>query len=438
MIFNMKLVIPESIAFQDRPIPKGTTLAGFSALVQAFNIQAPVKNPSCISEQHVRGSIRQEGPWSIYDKRYRPENTLSGHLSFALRHESADLLVLKRIFQDIPAAEMAAFVLEAPTGIPNRRGWFLYEYLTGKTIDIPDAAPNIPKADALNPKHYFVGQGQISKRHRVNNNLLGTSQFCPIIRKTDKLQAFQKLHLSKKAQETIGRVSTQLVARAASFMLLADSRASFEIEGERPPRNRLEHWVKAIKQAGKHRLTLHEIIRLHGILISDTRFVQLGLRTHGVFLGERNHHREPLPEFIGAKPEDLQDLMTGLIEARDYLNISEIDPVLQAAALAFGFIYVHPLEDGNGRLHRYIIHHVFAEQRFTPEGLMFPISSVLLERIQEYRQVLQSHSAPLMNFIEWQAKPDGNVAVTNDTADLYRYYDCTEEAESFIAVSREP
>jgi len=146
-------------------------------------------------------------------------------------------------------------------------------------------------------------------------------------------------------------------------------------------------------------------------------------------LGERNHLREPLPEFIGAKPEDLQDLMAGLIEARDYLNISEIDPVLQAAALAFGFVYIHPLEDGNGRLHRYIIHHVLAEQEFTPEGLMFPISSVLLERIQEYRSVLQSHSGPLMDFIEWQPTPDGNVDVNNDTADLYRYYDCTEEAE---------
>ena len=38
-------------------------------------------------------------------------------------------------------------------------------------------------------------------------------------------------------------------------MLLADSRASFEIEGERPPRNRLESWGSAVLQAGKNRLT---------------------------------------------------------------------------------------------------------------------------------------------------------------------------------------
>jgi hypothetical protein len=34
-----------------------------------------------------------------------------------------------------------------------------------------------------------------------------------------------------------------------------------------------------------------------------------------------------------------------------------------------------------------------------------------------------------MEFIEWVPTPKGNVEVTNDTADLYRYFDCTEEAE---------
>ena len=58
-----------------------------------------------------------------------------------------------------------------------------------------------------------------------------------------------------------------LVARAASFLLLTDSRASFEIEGERPPRNRLERWGRAVLQAGKNKLTVDEMVRLQGVLI---------------------------------------------------------------------------------------------------------------------------------------------------------------------------
>ena len=31
-----------------------------------------------------------------------------------------------------------------------------------------------------------------------------------------------------------------------------------------------------------------------------------------------------------------------------------MDPIVAAAVLAFGFVYVHPFEDGNGRIHRYL------------------------------------------------------------------------------------
>ena len=246
-----------------------------------------------------------------------------------------------------------------------------------------------------------------------------------------------KLDLAAKARDTVGHTGGHLVARAASFMLLADSRASFQIEGERPPRNRLERWGRAVLQAGKNKLTLDEILRLHGVLIEDTRFVRAGLRTDGVFLGEHDHNGDPLPEFIGARAADLNDLMTGMLEANDRMRDDGLDPVLQAAATAFGFVYVHPFEDGNGRLHRCLIHHVLAERKFTPPGMVFPVSSVMLDRIDDYRTTLQAHSAPLMPYIDWRrTMPERNVEVLNETADLYRYFDCTEAAAFLYACVR--
>ena len=241
------------------------------------------------------------------------------------------------------------------------------------------------------------------------------------------------LDLAERARETVGRTGGHLIARAASFLLLADSRASFQIEGERPPRKRLERWGRAVLQVGRNALTLDEIVRLQSVLIDDTRFVQPGLRTDGVFLGERDRFGEPLPEFVGARPSDLPDLMAGLLDANDRMRDDGIDPVLQAAATAFGFVYVHPFEDGNGRLHRCLIHHVLAERRFTPTGMVFPVSSVMLDRIDDYRTTLQAHSGPLMPFVEWRPTPDRNVEVLNDTADLYRYFDCTQAAEFLYA-----
>jgi hypothetical protein len=127
------------------------------------------------------------------------------------------------------------------------------------------------------------------------------------------------------------------------------------------------------------------------------------------------------------------ELMTGLLTANERMSGSGLDPVLQAAATAFGFVYVHPFQDGNGRVHRCLIHHVLAERKFTPPGMVFPVSSVMLDRIEEYRTTLQKHTAPLMPFIEWRPTTSRNVEVLNDTADLYRYFDCTETAEFLYA-----
>ena len=421
--------------FQEGTVPAGSQLAGWAALVRTFNIRAPVRQPSCVAQQHVRGSKREEGKWTVFDKRYWPGDSFADHLGFALRHEDIDLLIFKRLCDAAPAEAFAEMVRAAPSGNPSRRAWYLYEHLTGRTLAVDDA-PAAASVDVLDSDRYFTCAPRLSRRHRVRDNLLGTGRFCPVIRRTQALTEFINLDLAARARETVGRTGTHLIARAASFMLLADSRASFEIEGERPPRTRLERWGRAVLEAGKHPLTLDEILRLQHILIQDTRFVDPGLRPDGVFLGERDHHGDPLPEFIGARPEDLPDLMNGLLTANDRMREDGLDAVLKAAATAFGFVYIHPFQDGNGRMHRCLIHHVLAERKFTPPGMVFPVSSVMLDRIDDYRTILQSHSGVLMQYIDWRPTLAGNVEVLNDTADLYRYYDVTAAAEFLYACVR--
>jgi hypothetical protein len=424
----MILRFEQPVAFQGTIVPAGSRLAGFAALVHGLNLQAPVRATSCVSEGHVRGSQRQEQSWRIFDKRYWPGDGVTDHISFALRHENIDLLVLKRAFEAIDENVLVDFVTSAPTGVETRRAWFFYETLTGKKLALEDAG-TVRAVDALDPKAYFTGQTRLSRRHRVRDNLLGAGGYLPVLRRTSKLEDFLTRNLAQKAAETIGRTGGHLVSRAASFLLLADSRASFEIEGERAPHNRLERWGRAVLQAGQNKLSIEELVRLHSVVIEDTRFTYAGLRHNGVFLGDRDLNGHPLPEFIGARPDQLQELLTGLITANERMRQSTLDPVLQAAATAFGFVYIHPFDDGNGRVHRCLIHHVLAERKFTPPGMVFPVSSVMLDRIDDYRTALQDHSGPLMDYIEWRPTPDHNVTVLNDTADLYRYFDCTAAAE---------
>ena len=352
-----------------------------------------------MSSNHVKGSLREEGVWNVFDKRYWPGDDFQDQLGFALRHEDLDLLVLKQVYDAVSPETVATFVHLGPTGALSRRAWYLYEFLTQRQLDIPDTE-GVAAVDLLDEEAYFTSTPRLSRRHKVRDNLLGTPAFCPVIRRTRVLADFGKRDLELSAGEIVGRTGAHVVARAASFLLLADGRASFEIEGERPPRGRLERWGRAVVQAGRNPLTLDEIVRLHGVLIEDRRFIHAGLRPDGVFLEERDHDGDPLPEFIGARPEDLPTLMQGLIEANERMRDAGLDPFLQAAATAFGFVYVHPFQDGNGRLHRCLIHHVLAERKFTPAGMVFPISSVMLDRIDDYRETLRAHSGPLMHSID--------------------------------------
>ena len=161
--------------------------------------------------------------------------------------------------------------------------------------------------------------------------------------------------------------------------------------------------------------------------------MKLGFRQEGGFVGEHDREtRMPLPDHVGARHEDLPALIDGMI-AFDRGPAQSIDAVVTAAVLAFGFVYVHPFEDGNGRIHRYLIHHVLAERGINPPGVVFPVSSAILERIDEYRAVLESYSARLLPLIEWEPTESFNVCVLNDTGDFYRFFDATPHAEFLYA-----
>jgi len=132
---------------------------------------------------------------------------------------------------------------------------------------------------------------------------------------------------------------------------------------------------------------------------------------------------------LSARWQDLDTLISGLIDTSYLLEKSRFNPVLTATKIAFGFVFIHPFVDGNGRIHRYLIHHLLAKSGFAPQGIIFPVSAAILERIDDYRKVLESYSQPLLDFIEWKKTPDNNVEVMNETIDYYRYFDATAQTE---------
>lgn len=421
----------ESITiFRNYALPEtGMKLAGYSALIHHYGLEVPLPDLiSAISDKH---RSYKEGKWRVFKTVQEPTPTLLGHLTFAFRYEGVDLLILKRMFETVDKKEIEAIVNDQPTGRNSRRIWFFYEWLTNKRLDVEDTrAGNY--IEALDPSLQYPGPKERSQRHRVWNNLPGNKDFCPLIHRTEILERFSVDELEKKVKDTIGKVHPDLLSRAAAFLLLKDSKASYAIEGESPPENRAQRWGKAIGQAGQKDLTEDELLRLQEIVIEDTRFVEMGWRTEGGFVGVHDRASNlPVPDHISARWQDIPQLIGGLLKANKSLIDSEYDPVFAATLIAFGFVFIHPFADGNGRVHRYIFHHVLARKDFSPIGLIFPVSAVILDRIDEYKKVLESFSKPRLDFIKWKSTPDGNVEVLNKTIDLYRYFDATKQAEFF-------
>ncbi len=108
---------------------------------------------------------------------------------------------------------------------------------------------------------------------------------------------------------------------------------------------------------------------------------------------------------------------------------ADVEPVTAAAIIAFSFVFIHPFEDGNGRIHRFLIHHVLSSQHYTPEGIIFPVSAAILRNMKEYDATLESFSSPTLAHINFRMTPDQEVEVLNDTAHLYRYFDATRLVE---------
>lgn len=422
--------------FHGKQIPEKGHIVGYAAVVDKFNLPIPMPTPVplvCFQNKNY-----QTENWNIFPGSYLPEDhqnlteieALYKHLVFALKYEGVNLLFFSYLYKHLTDRQLTELVSFEPTGQYSRRIWFIIEWISGIPIKGKQDLSKKSYVSVLNEKHQFAVAGEKSPRHLVINNLPGTRNFCPLIRKTKKLEEYIEANFSEQKINYIKGIRKDILQRASAYLLLKDSKASFTIEGESPKSKRAARWGQAIGQAGSRDLTAAELIRLQQVVIENDRFVEMGFRKKSGFVGEHDRSTgEPLPDHISAKWKDLDQLIDGLINTTELLLKSEVDPVIAAASIAFGFVFIHPFEDGNGRIHRYLIHHLLAKNKFSQQGIIFPVSASILDHIDDYRNILESFSYPLLDFIEWKEAKDHNVAILNDTIDYYRYIDATDQAE---------
>ena len=147
-------------------------------------------------------------------------------------------------------------------------------------------------------------------------------------------------------------------------------------------------------------------------------------------MGQTIAYQKEIIYFICPKPYDLPELMHGLITAHKRMKEGQISAVIQAAAIAYGFVFLHPFEDGNGRIHRFLIHNILSIKGLVPLGLMFPVSAAMLKNPADYEASLEAFSRPLLQLIDYKLDKMGQMTVKNETASWYKYMDLTTQAEA--------
>jgi Fic family protein len=171
--------------------------------------------------------------------------------------------------------------------------------------------------------------------------------------------------------------------------------------------------------------------------IVDPRFRDSDYRTNQNYVGEAVSLQKEKVHFVCPKPEDLPGLMEGLLDAHLRMSEGGVSAVAHAATVAYGFVFLHPFEDGNGRIHRFLIHNILARRDFTPKGIMFPVSASMLKDRTDYDASLEAFSKPLMPLVDYSLDDEGRMAVHNDTAMWYRYIDMTPQSEMlFMFIER--
>src|SRR2546430_2357619 len=407
---------------------KQAGLIGLSRLVEDLGLRVPL--PAVRSEA-VQGARRTKiSGASIleqYPLSYAPTD-LFGQLRFAMRYEPIDVGVLAAAFEKLTREEMEKWVRSEHIGKYVRRAWYLYEILSGKNLDVPDVPPT-NNVLLLDPALHVTTPGIRVRRQRVIDNLLGNRDYCPTIRRTETLNRAMARGLEAEAKKIVEDCDPIVLRRAVHYLFTKETKSSFAIEGEKPTSERTERFVRALAHAPEFDTSSKAaFVELQNAIV-DARYAQKDWRTGQNYVSETGPGYVEVVHFVCPRPEDIPSLMDGWMRMVARIEKEQIDAVCASALTGFGFVFLHPFEDGNGRIHRFLINHSQAKLGYTPLGIVFPVSAVMLRDLSRYDKALNAFSGKISPFIEYRMDEAQRMTVLNETKNLYQYFDATAQAE---------
>jgi Fic family protein len=235
--------------------------------------------------------------------------------------------------------------------------------------------------------------------------------------------------LTKEIESLKADYPEDIFRRATNYLYTKETKSSYEIEKEKPSADRTQKFVAILQMAGsetnEEMLEKKRLIALQNAIV-DHRFANTDFRNYQNYVSESLGNGQENFHYICPPPQIASSLMKGLQALA--IKTSDTASEIRAGLIAFGFVFIHPFEDGNGRLHRFLIHDVLAHDKKVPQGIIIPVSAHMLNNIKECDIILEKYSKPLMQRIKFTSSDIGKVEITNpkEVEGYFRYPELTD------------
>lgn len=353
------------------------------------------------------------------------------HLLFALKHEDMELALLMEAMRKLSGNDVLAEVQRTPGGRYTRQLGFFWEQAHGMRLEGASAGTGAV-VDIFDSRRYVtLPDGVPMPFWRVNWNGLGTTSWCATVERTPLIERAMASDVPGRVRAYAENLTGEIRERALTFAYLSETKSSFAIEHEVPTEARQNAFVALLQAAHKETpLSEEYLTSLQQATISNPLDRAVGFRT------EQNHLANALPgaagvTYVPPPPDVVGALMDDMMSFANRMPAT-IDPLVAGAISSFGFVFIHPFMDGNGRLSRFLIHHALCQSGALGSGLILPISVAMKKHENEYLEALKAFSVPARERwdVIWE---DGErfqyTYMGGDHYEMYRYWDATRAVE---------
>jgi hypothetical protein len=369
-------------------------------------------------------------PSAIVDRMGLGSGGALAHLLFALKHEGTNLGILMEALTHLPAKELVHAMEESPGSAFVRKACYLWEAANGLTLDAAPAARGAV-VDLFDPARYVTMEGERHGKWRVHFNGLGTLRYCATVERTPGVEKVLTGEVIERIHRYTERVGAAVRDRALEWAYLDETRSSFAIERETPSEEKQRAFVALLHSAHKKRdISEDYLVQLQTTAVTNPLDRAVGFRN------EQNYLQGPLRGAAGVTyvppPPDLaRELMDELMS---FINRAPalLDPLVAGAVASFGFVFVHPFMDGNGRLSRFIVHYALCQSGQMENGLILPVSIAMKAHEAEYLSTLQAFSVPARERwqVGWIGEDEYDLRFVGSPGyQFYRYWDATPAVE---------